>query len=143
MDGSVGNILQTQFTISDSTYILGVNYVWKIFHTDPFIPEYILNHSLSIVFEEYFLQTHPPHNICWTAHCQLYLKYISYRAFHPRIYHIFWDGWVSRKYFSNTIDNQRFNIYSGMDCSVGNILQTQLTMSDSTYILGWKALYEI
>ena len=63
-----------------------VNCAWRIFPTDPSTLEYILNHSLSIVFEEYFLQTHPPHNICWTAHCQLYLKYISYRAFHPRIY---------------------------------------------------------
>jgi hypothetical protein len=96
------------------------------------------------VFEEYFRQTHPPHNICWTAHCQLCLKNIAYRTIHSRIYvEPLIVNCVSRKYFSNTIDNQRFNIYSGMDCSVGNILQTQLTMSDSTYILGWKALYEI
>ena len=63
-----------------------VNFVWRIFPTNPSTPEYILNRSLSIVFEEYFLQTHPPHNICWTAHCQLYLKNISYRPIHPRIY---------------------------------------------------------
>jgi hypothetical protein len=31
------------------------------------------------------------------------------------------------KYFSNTIDNERFNIYSGVDGLVGNILQAQLT----------------
>jgi hypothetical protein len=40
----------------------------------------------------------------------------------------------------HTIDNERFNIYSGMDGSVGNILQTQFTISDSTYILGWMDL---
>jgi hypothetical protein len=69
VDGSVGNILQTQLTMNGSTYILGwepfiVNYVSRIFPTDPFIPEYILNCSLSIVFEEYFIQTHPSQNIC-------------------------------------------------------------------------------
>jgi hypothetical protein len=63
-----------------------VNCAWGIFPTDPSIPEYMLNHSLSIVFEEYFLQTHPPQNICWTAHCQLCLKNISYRPIHHRIY---------------------------------------------------------
>jgi hypothetical protein len=63
-----------------------VNFVWRIFPTNPSTPEYILNRSLSIVFEEYFLQTHPPHNICWTTHCQLCLKNISYRPIHPRIY---------------------------------------------------------
>jgi hypothetical protein len=63
-----------------------VNYVWRIFPTDPFIPEYILNRSLSIVFEEYFLQTHPSHNICRTIFCQFCLKNISYRPIHPRIY---------------------------------------------------------
>jgi hypothetical protein len=56
------------------------------------------------------------------------------------VQNIFWDGWVSRKYSSNTIDNEQFNIYSGVDGSVGNILQTQLTMSGSTYILGWMGL---
>ena len=63
-----------------------VNCAWRIFPTDPSIPEYMLNRSLSIVFEEYFLQTHPSQNICWTAHCQLCLKNISYRPIHPRIY---------------------------------------------------------
>jgi hypothetical protein len=63
-----------------------VNCVWRIFPTDPSIPEYMLNRSLSIVFEEYFLQTHPSQNICWTTHCQLCLKNISYRPIHPRIY---------------------------------------------------------
>jgi hypothetical protein len=56
------------------------------------------------------------------------------------VQNIFWDGWVSRKYSSNTIDNERFKIYSGVDGSVGNILQTQLTMTGSTYILGWMGL---
>ena len=63
-----------------------VNCVWRIFPTDPSIPENMLNRSLLIVLEEYFLQTHPPQNICWTAHCQLCLKNISYRPIHHRIY---------------------------------------------------------
>jgi hypothetical protein len=75
----------------------------------------MLNHSLSIVFEEYSLQTRPNGTL-------------------------FWDGWVCRKYSSSTIDNEWFNIYSGMDGSVGNILQAQLTMSGSTYFLGWMGL---
>jgi hypothetical protein len=40
----------------------GSNCVWIIFPTDP------------------------PQNICWTIHCQLCLKNISYRPIHPRIY---------------------------------------------------------
>jgi hypothetical protein len=55
-----------------------VNYVWRIIPTDPFIPEYILNRSLSIVFKEYFIQTLPSQNICRTIFCQLCLKNISY-----------------------------------------------------------------
>jgi hypothetical protein len=46
----------------------------------------MLNHSLSIVFEEYFLQTHPSQNICRTIFCQFCLKNISYKPIHPRIY---------------------------------------------------------
>jgi hypothetical protein len=66
------------------------------------------------------------------------LKNISYRSIHPRIY--VESGWVCRKYSSKTIDNERFNIYSGVDGSVGNILQAQLTMSGSSYFLGWMGL---
>jgi hypothetical protein len=47
---------------------------------------------------------------------------------------------VCRKYSSNLIDKKWFYIYSGMDGSVGNILQAQLTMSGSTYFLGWMGL---
>jgi hypothetical protein len=60
--------------------------VWRIFPTDPSIQENMLNRSLLIVLEEYSLQTHPSQNICWTTHCQLCLKNISYRPIHPRIY---------------------------------------------------------
>jgi hypothetical protein len=56
------------------------------------------------------------------------------------VQYIFWGGWVCRKYSSNTIDNEWFNIYSRVDGSVGNILQTQLTMSGSIYILGLMGL---
>jgi hypothetical protein len=46
------------------------------------------------------------------------------------VLHIFWDGWVCRKYSSNTIDNEWFNIYSRVDGSVGNILQTQIVFEE-------------
>jgi hypothetical protein len=58
------------------------------------------------------------------------LKNISYRPTYIL-------GWVRRKYYSNTIDKEWFNIYSGMNGSLGNILQTQLTINGSTYILEW------
>jgi hypothetical protein len=63
-----------------------VKCVWRIFRRDPSTPKYVLNRSLSIVFEEYLLQTHPSQNICWTINCQLCLKNISYRPIYPRIY---------------------------------------------------------
>jgi CDP-diacylglycerol pyrophosphatase len=54
------------------------------------------------------------------------------------VQNIFWDGWDSRKYFSDTIDNEWFKIYSGIDGSLGNILQTQLTMSvQNIFWDGW------
>jgi hypothetical protein len=92
-------------------------------------------------------------NICWIAHCQLCLKNISYRPIHPRKYveplivncawRIFPTDPSTPEYMLNrslSINNEQFNIYSGMDGSVGNILQAQLTMSGSTYFLGWVGL---
>jgi hypothetical protein len=56
------------------------------------------------------------------------------------VQHIFWNGWFYKQYSSNTTDNERFNIYSGMDGSVENILQAKFSMNGSTYILGWMGL---